>query len=423
MKTVVMAGGKGTRISSLRADIPKPMIPVCGKPVLEHLLDVVKRQGHREFIFVIGHLGEVIEDFFGDGSRFGVSIEYIREDKPLGTAGALYYLKGQIREDFLLLNGDIIFDMDIGRMMRFHEKKGGMATIFVHPNNHPCDSGIVEADKEGRVLRWLTKEEERDVYHNRVNGGIHILSPKIFSFFDRAEKRDLDRDILKKLIPIGELFAYSSPEYIKDMGTPERYGQAEKDILSGLAAGRNLLQKQKAVFLDRDGTINVYKGFIRNAADIALCSGAAEAVRKINESGYLAIIISNQPVIARGEADFADVDRMMYRIETLLGEQGAYIDDFYYCPHHPDSGFPGERRELKRRCDCRKPAPGLLLQAARDYNIDLQASFMIGDSSSDVEAGNNAGCVSYLLKGGHDAAYDFENLLQCVKEILGEGRR
>lgn len=420
MKIVVMAGGKGTRIASLRDDIPKPMIPVCGKPVLEHLVDTVKRQGYEELFFVVGHLGKVIEEHFGDGSEFGVSIRYIREKTPLGTAGALYYLKEQIREDFLLLNGDIIFDIDIGRMLRYHRQKKAAATIFVHPNDHPYDSGIVEADRKGKVARWLTKEERRDVYHNRVNAGIHVLSPEIFSLFERAEKKDLDRDVLKRLIPGGKLFAYSSSEYVKDMGTPQRLAQAQRDISSGLVAKRNLSQRQTAVFLDRDGTVNRYKGFIRDAADIELCAGAAKAIRRINESGYLALIVSNQPVIARGEADFADVDKMMYKIETLLGEQGAYLDDFYYCPHHPHGGFPGERAELKGSCTCRKPEPGLLLQAAQEYHIDLAASFMIGDSMSDVEAGTRAGCTGYLLKGREDNGYDFEDLLQCVNQITGE---
>ncbi len=419
MHIVIMAGGKGTRIAQVRADVPKPMMPVLGKPILEHQLEVLKRQGYTEVTFVIGHLGEQIKQYFGTGERYGVSIRYIEEEQPLGTAGALYYLKDRIKEDFLLLNGDIIFDINIDRMLAYHKQKGGIATILTHPNSHPYDSGLVLADRDGKVTQWLTKEEERTYCRNSVNAGIHILSPKVFSYFTEPKKVDLDREILKKLISAGQLFAYASPEYIKDMGTPERYAQVEQDMKNGKVRMKNLHEKQKAVFLDRDGTLNIHKGFITRAEQIELCPGVTEAVKIINNSGYLAIIVSTQPVIARGEADFAEVDRMMDKIETLLGEGGAYIDDRFYCPHHPNGGFAGERAEYKIQCSCRKPEPGLLLQAAEKYNIDLSKSYMIGDSHRDVGAGKNAGCTPFLLDDQEGNAYDYKDLLACVKEIFG----
>lgn len=418
MQVVIMAGGKGTRIASIRSDVPKPMIPICGKPILEHQIEVLKRQGYTDIILVIGHLGNTIRQYFSSGENYGVSIRYIEEEQPLGTAGALYYLKEMIQEDFLLLNGDIIFDIDIARMFSYHKQKGGMATILTHPNSHPYDSGLVFSDQDGLVQKWLAKEDSRTYYRNRVNAGIHILSPSILSYFSQPKKVDLDRDILKKLISTHQLYAYASPEYIKDMGTPQRYTEVTEDIQKGKVKMKNLHQQQKAFFLDRDGTLNVFKNFITKAEDIELCKGAAEALRMINESGYLAIVVSNQPVIARGEASFEEVERMMDRLETLLGEQGAYIDDRFYCPHHPERGFEGEVPELKISCNCRKPQPGLLLQASEKYNIDLSSSYMVGDSLRDVEAGNHAGCTSFLLndqKGNH---YDYNDLLECVKAIL-----
>lgn len=418
MQTIIMAGGKGTRISSMRSDVPKPMIPVCGKPILEHQVNVLKRQGYTDITIVTGHLGDIIRQHFGSGERFGVSIHYIEEKQPLGTAGALYYFKDRIQEDFLLLNGDILFDVDLARMLAYHKQKGCIATILTHPNSHPYDSGLIICGKEGNVIKWLTKEEERTFCRNSVNAGIHMFSPKILDLFPKPEKTDLDRDILKKLIPVQQLYAYASPEYIKDMGTPERYQEVTEDIHKGLVMTKNLQNKQKAFFLDRDGTINILKGFITKIEDIELCPGAAEAVRLINSSGYLAIIVSNQPVIARGEVSFEEADRMMDKIETLLGESGAYINDRFYCPHHPDSGFEGEIPKLKIECSCRKPKPGLLFQAALKYNIDLAASYMIGDSWRDKEAGKNAGCQSYLLNDHKGNDYDYEDLLACVKDIL-----
>lgn len=421
MKIVIMAGGKGTRIASVASDIPKPMIPVCEKPILEHEIMCLRDQGLTDIILVVGHLGHIITDYFGDGKEWGVSIEYIVEDSPLGTAGALFYLKDKIEDDFLLLNGDIIFDVDFMRFLDFHKKHKGMATILTHPNNHPYDSGIIMTNKDNVVLNWLHKEDERDYYKNRVNAGIHILSPEIFTLFKELKKVDLDRDILKPLIQYQKLIAYDSPEYVKDMGTPERYEMVIRDIKSGLVKNKNLQKKQRAIFLDRDGTINVYKGFIRNSDEIELIDGVAEAIGEINKSGYLAIIVTNQPVIARGECTFEEVERMNDKIETLLGEKGVYIDDIFYCPHHTDKGFEGERVELKFDCDCRKPKPGMLLQAAEKYNIDLSKSFMIGDSMRDVEAGNNAGCISILL-GEAEGVLCKESLIEAVDYIINEYR-
>lgn len=401
MKVVIMAGGKGTRIAGEYADIPKPMIPVAGKPVLEHQLTVFRDQGFPDIVLSVGYFGHVIQNHFGDGSALGVHITYVEEQTPLGTAGALFHLKDILTEDFMLVNGDLIFDVDIARFAAFHRDNEGLATIFTHPNDHPFDSGIIFTDAAHRVTRWLHREDERGWYHNRVNAGLHMLSPKLLEFpmFSSERKVDLDRDLLRPLIESGQLTAYNSPEYVKDMGTPERCREVEADILSGRVAGKNLSKKQKAVFLDRDGTINKYVGFLTDISDLRLLEGSAEAIRRINRSGYLAIVVTNQPVIARGDVTFEELDEIHAKMETLLGEQGAYIDAIYCCPHHPDKGFAGEVPELKIECECRKPKPGLLLQTAKDFNIDLESSWMIGDSERDVLAGKQAGCRTILLQG------------------------
>lgn len=415
MKTVIMAGGKGTRIASIASDIPKPMIRIHDKPILQYQMECLKKQGLTEVILMIGHLGTVIRDYFGDGSAFGMQLTYIEETIPLGTAGGLWYLKECISEDFLLLNGDIIFDVDFARFLAYHKKNGCDATILTHPNGHPYDSGIIMTDEKKIVTGWLHKEEERTIYKNRVNAGIHLLSPRIFELFgEKAEKKDLDRDILKALIPKKKLAAYDSPEYVKDMGTPKRYAMVAKDIQSGLVEAKNLNQMQKAVFLDRDGTINVYKGFLRSEEEVELLDGAAQAIKKLNESRYLVIVVTNQPVIARGECSYEQLDRIHAKLETLLGMEGAYIDDLFFCPHHPDKGFEGEVPELKIECECRKPKPGLFFQAAEKYHIDLSASYMIGDSPLDMQAGAAAGCMaSYLVDEKH-------RLFDWVEQILAK---
>lgn len=414
MQTVIMAGGKGTRIASVNAEVPKPMLEVCGKPILEHQIEVLKRQKLTDIILVIGYLGNVIRDYFQDGSKYGVHISYIEEKELLGTAGSFYYLKDIIQDDFFLLNGDLIFDVDLHRFMNFHKEKHALATLFTHPNNHPYDSGLIIANEDGTITKWIHKEEERGFLRNRVNAGIHIISPVVLERFTELKKTDLDREVLKPLIPSGRVYAYDSPEYVKDMGTPERYRQVEQDLLKGRVRARNLDRKQKCIFLDRDGTLNVYKGFLTDIEELELIPGTAEALKCINSSEYLAIVITNQPVIARGGCSVQELEEIHNKLETLLGKEGAYIDALYYCPHHPDKGFEGERPEYKIECGCRKPKPGMLLKAAEDYNIDLSQSIMIGDGKNDMEAGKTAGCQTILV--------DEQNtLLSVVKDLREKG--
>ena len=422
-----MAGGRGTRISSIASDIPKPMIPIEGKPVLEHELECLRDQGFTDMIITVSHLGHIIMDYFGDGSGispatgkpFGVKIEYFVEEVPLGNAGALFMLKDKLTEDFLLLNADAVFDVDFNRFVAHHKSKGGLVTLFTHPNNHPYDSGLIIADSDGAVQRWLTKEDDRNFYYrNRVNAGLHVISPQVLQQIITTEKIDLDRQLLKPLSGTGKMFVYDSPEYVKDMGTPERYEMVCRDFASGKVRARNLANRQKAIFLDRDGTLNKLVGFLRDIDEFELLPGTAEAIRKINASGYLAIVATNQPVIARGEVTVAELEKIHNKMETLLGMEGAYLDGIYYCPHHPHKGYEGEIPELKIDCDCRKPKPGMLLQAAQDFNIDLSASYMVGDSDMDVECGNNAGCRSVKISDGQESCTCYSSLLDFVNDCL-----
>lgn len=423
MKVIIMAGGKGTRIQSVASNIPKPMIPIKGIPILERELCSLRDQGLNDFIFTVGYLADCIIDHFGDGSKWGVHIEYYKEETPLGNAGALFKLN--LADDFLLIIGDAIFDVDFNRMINYHKEKKALATLFTHPNSHPYDSGVVIANKDKSVESWLNKEDARpEFYKNRVNGGIHILSPKVLEKSEinpdnvgkivdgRILKVDLDRQLLKPLCGTGTMFCYDSPEYVKDMGTPERLQQVKEDFINGIIQAKNLKKKQKAIFLDRDGTINKYVGFLRRADEFELTEDAAEAIALINKSGYLAVVITNQPVVARGETTFEELEEIHNKMETLLGKKGAYLDGIYFCPHHPHKGYKGEIRELKIDCECRKPKPGMILKAERDLNIDLSNSWMIGDSDVDIEAGRAAGCHTIKIKEGY--------LLEAVRKILEE---
>lgn len=432
MKTVIMAGGRGTRISSVASDIPKPMIRIEGKPVLEHEVECLRDQGFKDIIITVSHLGDIIMNYFGNGSGvspctkrpFGVHIEYYFEKKPMGNAGALFEIKDKLTADFLLLNADSVFDVNFKRLVAYHRQKDGLATLLTHPNSHPYDSGLVVVDADGSVQQWLAREDSRPLYYkNRVNAGLHVLSPKLLGMRPNTAKVDLDRQILKPLAGTGKLFAYDSSEYVKDMGTPERYKLVCADFSAGRMQAKNLKNRQKAIFLDRDGTINKYVGFLRDIENFELLPGVAQAIRKINASGYLVIVVTNQPVIARGEVSLEELQEIHNKMETLLGQEDAYLDGIYFCPHHPDRGFAGERPEYKINCDCRKPKPGLLLKAAQDLNIDLSQSWMIGDGENDVKAGTNAGCRTALIANeckNFGQIVTVSSLLQFTEQYLEE---
>ena len=262
-----MAGGKGSRIRDVAADIPKPMIRIGTKPVLEYGIGTLRDQGFTDIIITVSHLGQVIMDYFGDGREFGVHIQYFIEKQPLGSGGALLRMRDMLTEDFLLLNADVVFHVDLNRFVDYHRRKGGLVTLFAHPNSHPYDSGILVTDENGAVQSWLSKEDVRLLwYRNCVNAGLHIINPVVLDMAGLAPETagetaegktmrvDLDRQILRQLCGTGKMFCYQSPEYVKDMGTPDRYQAVCRDYYSGKVHARDLRKKQKAKFTSLKNT-------------------------------------------------------------------------------------------------------------------------------------------------------------------------
>ncbi len=415
-----MAGGKGTRLAALtRDEIPKPMVPVAGKPILQWQIERLREQGIDEIVLVIGHLGGKIREFFGDGTAFDVSLQYIEETQPLGTAGSLSLLPPVLKDGpFFLVFGDVLFDIDLERMARYHREKHALVTLFVHPNTHPFDSDLVLCGADGRITAFDSKHNVRDHwYSNRVNAGLYLMESEVCGCVPPNRKVDLEKELLSGLIGSGRaVYAYQSPEYIKDVGTVERITRAEQELTSGFIAGRSLRRPQRAVFLDRDGTINRKNGLIYREDQFELEPSALEAIRKINDSGYLAIVITNQPVVARGLCSMEDVERIHQKLETLLGREGVYLDGIRFCPHHPDKGYPEENPAYKIPCHCRKPDIGMLEDCVRDYHIDLASSWFVGDSTVDLQTGKNAGTRTALVltgDAGKDGKYEVTPDVTC----------
>ncbi|MBN2482451.1 MAG: HAD-IIIA family hydrolase [Bacteroidales bacterium] len=428
MQAVILAGGRGARLGDLTDEIPKPMIPVGHKPLLHHQVDLLAKYGIKDIILLVHYLKEQVISYFGDGAESGVSVTYYEEKSPLGTAGGIKEIADRLTDDFMVLYGDVMISMDLSRLIRFHREKRSQCTLVLHPNDHPYDSDLVETNHEGRVTAFHPKPHDPGVYyHNLVNAGAYILSADILSFLEKGKKTDFGRDIFPSIYHRIRMFGYTTSEYLKDMGTPDRLEKATRDLEKGLIQKKSYEHPQKAVFLDRDGVLNIEKSYISRPEELEIYPFAPAAVRKINHSGRLAVVVTNQSAVARNLCTEEDVDHIHRKLETDMGKQQAWLDAIYYCPHHPDKGYPDENPAYKIDCECRKPKTGMFVRAAEKYHIALEESYMIGDSERDVLAGRNAGCITVGVRTGYGIRttrvlpdYFFKDLAEAVDFILEE---
>ena len=426
MQAVILAGGKGTRLASRLNGKPKPLVAVGGIPLLERQLVTLAGQGVTEAIILVNHEAYQIAEFLASRT-FGCETVLIDDGDPRGTAGAVLACRDRLAETFLVVYGDTLFDIDIATMLSHHRASGAEATLLLHPNDHPADSDLVEVDDAGQIRGFHSYPHPQDAWlPNLVNAAFYVVER---SLLDQCNDARLPCDFAKDLFPAAlqsghKLRGYRSYEYIKDLGTPSRLDKAERHLAAGVVARARRREKQRAVFVDRDGTLNVLRDYVRTAEEFDLLPGVASGLRRLNDAERRVVIVTNQPVLARGECSLAEMHRIHAKLDTELGQAGVYIDALYLCPHHPDSGFAGEIATLKVACSCRKPLPGLILQAAAEMNIDLSRSFLIGDSSRDMGAARSAGVTSILVRTGEaveghvDADFDVLNLGEAVDLIL-----
>ena len=387
------------------------MVPIEGAPLLEHIISQCAAYGLDDIKLLVSYKSAVIEDYFGNGKKFGVNIQYIVEKTPRGTAGALMDSLPHLNSQFLVIYGDTFFDINLEDFWNYHNSKKGDATIFLHPNDHPHDSDLVEVDKYLQITKLYPYPHDSTWKKNLVNAAAYMFNKNVFDCIDlESKKPDIAKDLFPEMLNRRKrLYGYISTEYIKDMGTPERLSKVISDINSGKVLSLKKEAPKIAIFIDRDGTINKEVNFLSDEKHFELIDGASDAISKINETGILAVVVTNQPVIARGDLDETKLQVIHNKMETLLGLQGAYIDRLYYCPHHTDKGFEGEITELKFDCDCRKPKIGMFLKAKTDLNIVIEKSWVIGDSTRDILAAQNAGMKSVLVQtgyGGKDKSFN-----------------
>lgn len=402
MQAIILAGGKGTRLAERLAGKPKPLVDVCGTPLLERQIRNLEGHGIDDIIVLVNHAADQIHDFLAE-KRFAARITVIDDGVPRGTAGAVMACLDAMAPRSLIIYGDTLFDIDIGHMLASHDATGADATLLLHPNDHPADSDLVALDAGGHVSAFHTHPHPPGAdLRNLVNAALYIVERSALEQWRHiAVPSDFGHDLFPAMIAAGQrLFGYISAEYIKDLGTPTRLDKVERHLASGVVERSSRRVAQHAVFIDRDGTLNRPSGHINTPDAIELIPGTGNALKRLNEAGLRTILVTNQPVIARGECDLATLERIHGRLEMLLSQSGAYLDRVYFCPHHPHAGYPGEIAELKIVCDCRKPATGMIDQGIDDFHIDRHRSWMVGDSAADMVAARRSGLLSALVRTG-----------------------
>ncbi|AWK13384.1 HAD-IIIA family hydrolase [Candidatus Fukatsuia symbiotica] len=417
-QVAILAGGLGTRLKSTIGNLPKPMAPILGKPILEHQIELCKKHGFDRIALLVHYQSEAIRSYFRDGAAWDVELTYVEEVSARGTAGALRDALAVLEDKFLVLYADIYADIDLRRLWQMATRSDAAGTLLIHPNDHPQDSDLVQLDGAGYVIAIRTYPHPEGVYYpNIVNAALYVLQKKhLMNLIPDQGKYDLVKDTFKSMLASGHKFkAYITPEYIKDMGTPSRLNKVERDLILGLPERLSVRQQRVAVFLDRDGTLNKEVNYLSCAGQLELLPGAGEAIHQLNRAGRLAICVTNQPVLARGNATWEDMRQIHARLDHLLGQEHAYLDRLYLCPHHPASGFPGETPALKKVCDCRKPQSGLIDRAVRELDIDRRRSWMIGDTTSDILAGQRAGVCTILLRTGYAG---LDNKYQAIPDYI-----
>jgi histidinol-phosphate phosphatase family protein len=404
MRAVIVAGGRGTRARDLTGDvIPKALLPVAGVPVIVRQMRVLAREGVTRITVLAGHLGGQLERALApEAAALGVALDVRIEDRPLGTAGCLGALRG-IEENTLIVFGDIVFDIALPPLVDFHRLHGAELTAVVHPNDHPRTSDLF-VTRDDMVTAVLPHGVPRDDARNLVPAAIYLASPAFFARVPQGVQSELVRDLLPSLVAAGvRIAAYNTPEYFRDAGTPQRHAMAERDLAAGLPEALNAGHKRPAIFFDVDGVLNEEPGIdgVLRPDQVVLVSGAGEAVASARKARQLAVGITNRPQVARGDISFDELDRILGRLEGLLADAGGVLDRIYFCPHHPDRGFPGEVAALKIACECRKPGALMFQWAARDLPVDMTRSASIGDSLRDIGAARRAGVHAYGVRTGY----------------------
>ena len=403
-EALILAGGKGTRLAKVLNGKPKPLVEIGGIPLLKHQIDLLLKFNINKIFLLVNYKANLIESFL-ENEYNNIDFEILEDgEHALGTGGSIVKHLAFFSDRFLVLYGDTFLSVDFDKFHEFHQVNKSDLTLFTHPNSHPYDSDIVVTNSFNQVISISGYPHDDSFYSaNLVNAALYIVEKKILQNLPRLDKKLID--FAKDLIPLylnsnKNVFSYKSIEYIKDCGTEDRLKNVEKYYNKNI---KNTLVNDNsisAVFVDRDGTIIENVDHLNSINQVKFFENSFEAIKKLNSNNFLVSIVTNQPVVARGELSEKGLNDIHNFIEWEAGKKGAYFDEIIHCPHHPHSGFKGEVKELKINCNCRKPRTGMLENIFLKYSINKSKSWFIGDSTADIKCGNDFEIKTILLETG-----------------------
>jgi D-glycero-D-manno-heptose 1,7-bisphosphate phosphatase len=397
-QAVFLVGGLGTRLGSLTAGSAKPILEVGGKPFLDHLLDETSRHGVKRALLLSGYRAADLVGAYQDRTIRGMRIDTVIENEPAGTAGALALAADRLDARFFLINGDSLFDLNLLALLPPQGSDDGWLVRMAL-------AGGIAGDRYGRVAiegRRVREFVPSGLSNQPINAGMYLMRKEIVGHIPKVPC-SLERDVLPDLAARGLIEGLVRQAPFIDIGTPEDFLRAQRFV--------PLIVKRPAAFLDRDGVLNEDTGYVYRHDQLRWVDQAAEAVRHLNDAGYLVFVVTNQAGIARGLYEEEHVHALHGWMREQLGRQGAHIDAIEYCPYHPE----GLIERYRRVSELRKPGPGMIKKLLAEWPVDLSQSFLIGDRETDLQAAAAAGIRSHLFAGG--------NLLEFVTKLVPERRR
>ncbi len=388
-QAVILAGGRGERLRPFTDNFPKPMIPINGRPFLEYLVELLKRNGIEEIVMLLGYLPEKITEHFGDGSKFGVVIKYSVGAVEDETGTRIRNAKDLLQDEFLLMYCDNYWPLRLEDLYRFHKEHKTPATVTIYTNKHSVTKNNVRVDENGIVELYDKTRTAPDL--NGVDIGFFILNKNVLELAPDYNF-SFEKEILPKLVEEKRLAGYLTDHRYYSIGSPDRLPLTAK-----------FLSERKIILLDRDGVINKKApkaDYVKEWSEFEFLPGSIEAMKFFGDNGYEIYVITNQPGVARGMMTKENLEEINRNMKRELKKKGVNINGLYQCLHGWDDG-----------CDCRKPRPGLLHDAAFENNFDLTKAVFIGDDERDLQAGEAAGCRTILLESG-------QNLLEVAKSLV-----
>ena len=396
MEIAILIGGKGSRVKKISKKIPKAFLKIGNYSIIDHQLKQLSKIKKKIYLISNRKISKYHNKLRNKYKN--INFKIFEESTPLGTGGCLKVLQDFNNDCYLIIMGDLIFNINFKKFYSFHKKNKSDFTILAHPNDHPFDSDLLEINEKNQLIKLYNKPHKKNDIGNLSSSGIFLINKKIFKYIENNKFQDLTKDILPKLLKKKiKVYAYNTREYVKDAGTPDRINLIKKQVKTIRFINGNINKKLPAIFLDRDGVINkeYLNKHYQNPMEIN--KGAISAVKKINNNGFLSVIITNQPAIAKGIITLDKLKKDHKKLEYEFGLKGAYFDRIYFCPYHPEKGFKGEIKKFKKKSSWRKPDNGMFLQAIKDLNIDIKKSYMIGNSSADYYAAKKTGIKCLLI--------------------------